>query len=209
MTLVADSELARLAGAAYRGPWSSQVALDCEYDFLPRGDEEIVFVIPGTHPTDPLDWIRDLRVAPRHFATIGTCHAGFGAGATAIAKSALPLLSGETRLVTVTGHSLGGAMALIVGALLIASGFRVRIVTFGAPRVAFFVNLALPLLVRRGLALREYRRSGDPVPGVPFFPLFKHATRGIALGADCSSPIGNHAIERYAADLTAKEAATG
>lgn len=202
--MLRHSELALLAGKVYRGPWSGTVALDCEYDLLPRG-EEVVVAIPGTHPNDVLDWLRDLRTAPWLFPAIGVCHAGFGEGGTAIAERVLKAVRGESRLLTVTGHSLGGAMALIVGARLVATGYRVRIVTFGAPRVAFVVNLALPRLARRALDLAEYRRAGDPVPHAPMRPFFRHATRGIALGADCGAPIGNHSIARYAADLVARE----
>jgi hypothetical protein len=105
---------------------------------------------------------------------------------------------------TVVGHSLGGAMALIVGARLIHAGYPARVVTFGAPRVAFSANLSLPRLAREALELAEYRREGDPVPHVPMRPIFRHVTRGIAIGLDCGDPIGNHAIGRYAADLAAQ-----
>jgi hypothetical protein len=64
-------------------------------------------------------------------------------------------------------------------------------------------NLTLPCLAKDALELVEYRRAGDPVPHVPVRPLFRHLTRGIAIGADCGDPIGNHAISRYGADLVA------
>ncbi len=201
--MLLHAELAEIAGRCYRKPWSGQAALDCDYDLLPRGDEELVVAIPGTHPDDPLDWIRDLRTLPRPFPTVGVCHSGFGSGGTAVAERVLKAVKGDKRMMTVVGHSLGGAMALIVGARLIAAGCRVRIVTFGAPRVAFLANLALPRLARAALELAEYRRTGDPVPHVPMRPIFRHVTRGIAIGVDCGDPIGNHAISRYAADLAA------
>ena len=141
--MLSHAELAGIAGRCYRKPWSGQAALDCEFDLLPRGDEELVVAIPGTHPDDPLDWIRDLRTLPRLFPVVGVCHSGFGSGGTAVAAYVLAAVRGDARLMTVVGHSLGGAMALIVGARLIAAGYRVRIVTFGAPRVAFRLNLAL------------------------------------------------------------------
>ena len=140
--MLLHAELAEIAGRCYRKPWSGQAALDCDYDLLPRGDEELVVAIPGTHPDDPLDWIRDLDVAPWAFPAVGICHSGFGSGGTALAERVLAAIRGDTRLMTVVGHSLGGAMALIVSARLIAAGYRVRIVTFGAPRVAFCLNLS-------------------------------------------------------------------
>ncbi len=201
--MLLHAELAEIAGRCYRKPWSGQAALDCDYDLLPRGDEELVVAIPGTHPDDPLDWIRDLRTLPRPFPTVGVCHSGFGSGGTAVAERVLKAVKGDKRMMTVVGHSLGGAMALIVGARLVAAGYRARIVTFGAPRVAFIANLALPRLVRAALELAEYRRAGDPVPRVPMRPIFRHVTRGIAIGVDCGSPVGDHSIARYAADLAA------
>ncbi len=200
--MLSHAELAGLAGRSYAKPWSGVTALDCEYDLLPR-DKEIVVAIPGTHPNAPLDWIRDLSAMPWPFPTIGICHSGFGSGGTALAERVLKGVKGDPRLMTVVGHSLGGAMALIVGARLVAAGKRVRVVTFGAPRVAFILNLGLINLARDALDLAEYRRAGDPVPGVPPRPIFRHVTRGVAIGVDCGDPIGNHAIARYAADLAA------
>jgi hypothetical protein len=198
--VLAHAELARLAGLAYRGPWSGRVDLDCKYDLLPR-DGEVVLAMPGTNPRDALDWIRDLDASPWPFPKVGLCHSGFGAGGTALAERALVALKGETRLVTVIGHSLGGAMAVVVAARLIGAGFRVRIVTFGAPRVAFCLNLALAALLRLAGDFAEYRRAGDPVPHLPMRPFYRHVTRGIALGVALPAPIANHAIGLYADDL--------
>jgi hypothetical protein len=199
--VLAHAELARLAGLAYRGPWSGRVDLDCKYDLLPR-DGEVVLAMPGTNPRDALDWIRDLDASPWPFPKVGLCHSGFGAGGTALAERALVALKGETRLVTVIGHSLGGAMAVVVAARLIGAGYHTRIVTFGAPRVAFCLNLALWLLLRTA-DLTEYRRAGDPVPHLPMRPFYRHLTRGVALGAALPDLIANHAIGLYTGDLTA------
>ncbi|MGA2495272.1 MAG: lipase family protein [Roseiarcus sp.] len=200
--MLSHAELARLAGLAYRGPWSGRVALDCEYDLLPRLSE-VVIPIPGTNPSDALDWIRDFRAWPRRFPTVGICHAGFGSGGTAVAERALAAVKGDERVMTVVGHSLGGAMALIIGARLIAAGYPVRVVTFGAPRVAFCLNRALRPLVRRTVELVEYRRAGDPVPHLPMRPFYRHLTRGVALGAALPESIANHAIGLYERDLAA------
>ncbi len=201
--MLSHAALAEIAGRCYRGPWSGAAELDCDYDLLPRGDEELVVAIPGTHPDDPLDWIRDLRALPRVFPTVGVCHSGFGSGGTAVAARVLAAIRGDTRLMTVVGHSLGGAMALIVSARLIAAGYRVRTVTFGAPRVAFCLNLRLGRLVRRADELAEYRRAGDPVPDVPMRPFYRHVTRGVELSAARPMRIANHAIALYQADLAA------
>lgn len=198
--LLAHAELARLAGAAYRGPWSGRVALDCEYDLLPR-ESEVVVVMPGTNPRDALDWIRDFRAWPRRFDTVGICHAGFGSGAEAVFAPVEWATRREPRILTVIGHSLGGAIALGVGARLIAAGRRVRIITFGAPRVAFVVNFALRRLALRADELVEYRRAGDPVPTVPPEPSYRHVTHGLEIGSALPELIANHAINLYSEDL--------
>lgn len=203
--MLSHAALAEIAGRCYRNPWSGEAALDCEYDLLPRGDEELVVAIPGTHPNDPLDWIRDLRILPRLFPAIGVCHSGFGSGGMAIAARVLAAVKGDPRLMTVVGHSLGGAMALVVGARLIRAGHHARIITFSAPRVAFLANLTLPFLAKDALELVEYRRAGDPVPHMPMRPLFRHLTRGVALGRALPEPFANHATGLYAGDLAALE----
>lgn len=207
--MLPHADLAVIAGAAYRGPWSGVAALDCEYDLLPRG-EELVVAIAGTHPTALLDWLRDLHFRPRWFPLIGVCHSGFAAGGLAIARDLLPKLKGETRLISVVGHSLGGAEAEVVGAALIDAGYRVRIVTFGAPRVAFFLNFALRRLIRRAREYCRYARRGDIVPHEPpLFFGFKHLARGVALGRDYGDPIENHSVGRYAVDIRARDAHWG
>jgi len=100
------------------------------------------------------------------FDTVGICHAGFGSGAEALFPMVEWATRGETRILSVVGHSLGGAMALGVGARLIAAGRRVRIVTFGAPRVAFFCNFALrrrsrPLSAAAAVLSPCHRRRHD------------------------------------------------
>ena len=55
-------------------------------------------------------------------------------------------------------------------------------------------------------AIRRTRRpaaADDPVPRMPMRPIFRHVTRGIAIGGDCGGPIGDRSIARYAADLAA------
>ena len=81
------------------------------------------------------DWLRDLDanfVFVFH-PQLGRMHRGFLAGATAI----LPriVLPSPPQPLVLTGHSLGGALALIVGALLLVNATPIAaIVTFGARR---------------------------------------------------------------------------
>jgi triacylglycerol lipase len=62
-------------------------------------------------------------------------HSGFAQAAAEIYKKILPKLNNDYRIKT-TGHSLGGAVALILAMYLDAERFNVeRIVTFGQPKL--------------------------------------------------------------------------
>ena len=71
------------------------------------------------------------------------------------------------KTVYLTGHSLGGAIAQIIGQWLNNDGYNVQIYTFGSPKVStsFFGNRPLHYRV----ALRN-----DPVPFLPMYP-FLHS----------------------------------
>lgn len=223
MSALSHAALADLAGQSYRGPWSGRVALDCEYDLLPRGDE-LVVVMPGTNPADPLDWLRDFSAAPVWIEGVGPVHGGFGTAGEALFKAVSPKLDEDSLrpLVTIVGHSLGGAEAQMLGALVAARrpGRNFRVVTFGAPRVGF-LNPWFSRLLLRGTETVEYARAGDIVPDVPSLPPFNHPTRPRVIGAPVPgtpnalddffdlAKIGraipdNHSIRRYAADLAAE-----
>lgn len=198
--MLLHSDLADIAGRSYSGPQSGSVGIDVRYDLVPR-QGELVIVMPGTHPADPLDWLRDFSVVPTWLPRIGPVHSGFGAGGSAIwdkIKFDLPHMR-----VTLTGHSLGGALAQVVAAHLSywRPDLSFRVVTFGAPR-AGFLNPFFGHLIRRGLEAVEYQRSGDIVPNVPGpWPLYNHPTRRVRIGVSAGSFILDHQIARYAADL--------
>jgi hypothetical protein len=200
--MLSHAGLADLAGACYRGPWSGVVALDVQYDLLPRGDELIV-AIPGTDPESVLDWVRDFRTFPKWLCGLGPVHSGFGGGAAALWPG-LDRNMRRTGHIVYAGHSLGGAVAQALAALHARHRPEqpFRLVTFGAPRLAF-LNPWPGRLVRRGLEAVAYQRAGDVVPDVPLRPLYMHPTRPVRIGAASGSLIENHSIARYAADLRA------
>ena len=78
------------------------------------------------------------------------------------------------KTVYLTGHSLGGAVAQIIGLWLHNAGYHVQIYTFGSPKVSttFFGN--------RPIHYRMLVRN-DPVPFVPPYP-FLHS--GISIDAE-------------------------
>jgi len=214
--MLSHAALAELAGRSYIGPWSGRAALDCEYDLLPR-EGELIVVMPGTNPADPLDWIRDMSVAPCWLEGVGPVHEGFGRGGEALFARIARTVKGDPRPLTIIGHSLGGALGQIVAALIAARlpSTAFGLVTFGAPR-AGFLNPWFARLVRSGVHAVEYRRRGDIVPDLPSAPPFNHPTSPRNIGTPVALTPGldevgrleraicdNHASAAYAADLAA------
>ena len=71
------------------------------------------------------------------------------------------------KTVYLTGHSLGGAIAQVMGLWLDMESYNVQIYTFGSPKVSTFYFGSKPSHYR--VALRN-----DPVPFVPMYP-FLHS----------------------------------
>lgn len=153
---------------------------------------------------ETLDWLLDFMALPGmdnelddRFTVMGPVHSGFLTGA----MSLLPQIAQEvaTGPFSLTGHSLGGALALLVGALLTLEGRPPeQIVTFGAPKVGFtsFANVLKPVPVR------EYQFGADPVPLVPDWP-YLHVRPTIKLGKPVRNLFANHAIVNYIGALPA------
>jgi hypothetical protein len=193
--------LAEIAANVYHGPWSATVDADVRYSLLPRKGE-IVVALPGTHPADALDWLRDFSFWPIWIGGIGSVHSGFGLGARAAWARMAPVISTD-KLITFAGHSLGGALAACLAAIHAHERPEVpfRLVTFGGPRVAF-CNPWFGHLLKGGVERALYARRGDVVPDVPLRP-YLHGGPLTTIGSAIGDPIAGHAIARYAADLKA------
>ena len=200
--MLRHASLALLAQQSYSGPQTLQVAGDVRAD-ITEYTTEVVVACPGTHPSDLQDWIRDVRAFPSYFKKLGFCHSGFGSGGIdlwAKLKDQLP----KDKLVTYTGHSLGGALAQVLAALHVAEMKQTcRVVTFGAPRVPFMLNRSFKKRAKMLTDSVGYQRSGDPVPEMPTWPFYYHPIKTKKVGVRVFDPIENHSISRYAADLAA------
>jgi hypothetical protein len=199
--MISHSSLAEIAANVYREPWSSTVAVDVHYALLPR-ENEIVVALSGTHPTDVLDWLRDFSFWPTWVRGIGYVHSGFGLGARAAWERMAAILSTD-KLITFTGHSLGGALAICLAATHACERPDVafRVVTFGAPRVGFLFPW-IGHRLRSAVERTQYARVGDLVPNVPTRP-YLHGGRLTRIGASVGDVVADHAIARYGADLRA------
>ncbi|MFI4987485.1 MAG: hypothetical protein ACHQF3_08590 [Alphaproteobacteria bacterium] len=149
------------------------------------------------------DWLRDLEAWPERCPQLGWCHAGFLGGARAIERALwLEFMRSGTRPL-LAGHSLGGALALLTGALLAAHGVApVAIVTFGAPRAGF----AKLRRVLRHVPVEQYRFGEDIVPTVPWalWPLLRyaHVRPPMRIGNGTGDPLADHHIANYLRALT-------
>lgn len=128
---------------------------------LEDGKERIDIHIAGSN--DALDWIQNFRV---RIATIPLTNHDVHKGFLEATENLYSFLEKERKIpleacYCIHGHSKGGAMAVILGLLLHASGRTViGVRTFGQPKVGK-VHIELPFTLKRYVSL------GDAVPGLP------------------------------------------
>ena len=114
-----------------------------------------------------LDVLRDIRIVPWYNRHTGWSHAGFLKGAKGIVDRGLFGALRRSLPVVLTGHSMGGAIALNAAMLLKGAGFNVSlVVTFGAPRT--FKKGAAKKFTKSGISCYQYAMENDPVTKVPF-----------------------------------------
>jgi len=100
------------------------------------GDEDCVTVVfRGTE--SPLDWITDLHATlTQHASGVGRVHRGFYISYSLIERQLRDALKGlGSRNLLFTGHSLGGALAVLAASDFSSPSRITRLYTFGQPRV--------------------------------------------------------------------------
>lgn len=134
------------------------------------------------------DIITDLRMLPWISRTTGIHPAGFFKIARQISYEIERKVPNKTTPIQLEGHSLGGAVALLAGALLSYQGYNiVRIFTFGSPKVGKIKSLDDTLVL-------QYRNGADIVPTLP--PFYSHPTKLISYGKS-KNPIRDHRMSEY------------
>jgi predicted lipase len=204
--MISDITLAQLAAATYScDPTWTGAGLDQSIHAC-RTNEDGLVVIAFRGSIAARDWFLDFAALPiratlLNHATLGYVHSGF----LAAAMSVLPriALAVEGKPYALTGHSLGGAIALMVGAIMAdENNPPQRICTFGAPKVGF-AKYAEALA---DVHVDQYRRGNDPVPSAPLaLPgvAFVHARLPlIAVGVPQSDPFASHHMPGYLEDVT-------
>lgn len=206
IALPSDIELVD-AAAATRGsakPYFEDIDRAIRVFLTRRGDGLNIVAIDGTH--DTLGWAVDflaLGVTDEQSMTHDTLgfpiHSGFYESAvTCLARLALVAANGPY---AICGHSLGAALALLIGALLSQDTFNnrtlapVKIGAFAPPKVGGqkFIDAIMKI------PFCAYRFGDDPVPEVPFtIPFLPYMQVPLTqVGAPMTDPLWCHHIRNY------------
>ena len=165
-------EMAEYCDEAYENRKENYGVKSGEFSYTVKQSEGItILVFRGTSNLKNVRTDIDMRFwkddgLTDHWGTDVNLHRGFKDAAMFIFEDIEDNYKLE-KTVYLTGHSLGGAIAQIMGLWLDARGYNVQIYTFGSPKVSttFF-----------GSKPSHYRVSlrNDPVPFVPMYP-FLHS----------------------------------
>jgi triacylglycerol lipase len=148
--------------------------------FTAASDHMIITAFRGTEPEEIRDWLSDANTPPWPGpGTTGYIHYGFGEALQSIfpdVKDTLAELRTNGQTVWFTGHSLGGALAMLAGARLYLEDPRLQadgVYTFGQPRTC---DRTLAAAYNKGFKNRTYRfvNNNDIVPHLPPEPVYTH-----------------------------------
>ena len=120
-------------------------------------------------------WLRDVRFLPASYAW-GHVHVGFRDGVAAVETylSDFDVMARRVSNVWVTGHSLGGALAVIAAARLkMKTGVTALLYTYGQPAVGLN-DFAERYSVELPQRLWRFVNQSDIVTRVPPGPLYRH-----------------------------------
>jgi len=204
-----EGGMAKLAGLSrWRGDFHDCMAQEKDIFGLigKNPDEKIAFVsFRGTQ--DAIDWEHNFEAIYEPYGFVqdaGDVHLGFHSVYKALRASVIGGLqeaAADCDHVFVTGHSLGGALAVLAGldvAVNTAAKQIPKLLTFAGPRAGLLefhrdFNNLIPICYR-------VVASGDLVPHVPLFvpPLFLYEHVGVEVkvdGGQDDDPIKAHNLE--------------
>lgn len=138
--------------------------------------KEDVALLAFRGTSNPGQWVRDARILPNGHPW-GWVHKGFGDGVEAVAQDLGHFTAAAKGIngvkVWVTGHSLGGALAVIAAANLKIDQLTPTVYTYGQPRAGFgeFAGRFNQELPGR---LYRFINQSDIVARVPPDPFYRH-----------------------------------
>ena len=139
-----------------------------------------------------LDVVRDMRVIPWYDNETGWVHAGFLKGGRRAAEFLADKLDKDLPIYC-TGHSLGGALALMCAVKLFWQGFNIEgWVGFGSPKTQLST-------LEYGFTQWNYRHKADIVPLMPRFLGYRHNYPVVDLRPDPDRKANwdDHGIDLY------------
>lgn len=148
--------------------------------FTMASDHMIIIAFRGTEPAQIRDWLSDATTPPWPGpAKTGYVHYGFGEALQSVypaVQDTLAEFRTNGQSVWLTGHSLGGALAMLAGARLHLEDPKLTadgIYTYGQPRTC---DRLLAAACNKGLAKRIHRfvNNNDIVPQLPPEPAYTH-----------------------------------
>lgn len=150
------------------------IVVGVSYGVVASNDKAVVIGFRGTK--DPVDWLTDGKIIGHHIGD-GKVHLGFFQVVDAIYKEVFDEAirqGGKSKTVWITGHSLGGAMAIVFAqrASTESELDPTGIITFGQP-LAFSSALAQFLLDKFDTRYIRFVNSWDAVPRL--LPNYRHA----------------------------------
>ena len=158
----------------------------------------------GTQDFDQM--LTDIDVGTIHIPGMGDVHRGFLMAARSVSIRVGVALEGKPAIIT--GHSLGGALAIVLAALRCLGGHPPKaVMTFGAPRVSIGQTMAA-LFAKWSVPIMMYRHGADPVPEVPLnlglVADWRHPVNLTQLGESGGLPdLEDHRITGYVSGLSA------
>ena len=169
VSLLVLIEMAEYCNEAYENNKQNYDVRQGEFSYTVKQDSGIsIIVFRGTHNVKNI--ISDIDMRPFKDDSLGGVyiHRGYRDAAVHTLNDIDKKYKLE-KTVYLTGHSLGGAIAQIVGLWLDQRGHYVQIYTFGSPKISttFFGNIP-----------RHYRVAFDNDP-VPFFPPYPFLHSGV------------------------------
>jgi len=148
--------------------------------YTAASDRMIITAFRGTEPKEIRDWLTDGTTPPWPGpAATGYVHYGFAEALNSVfptVRDTIAELRTNGQTLWFTGHSLGGALAMLAAARLYLEDPKLRadgVVTFGQPRTC---DRLLADAYNRGFQNRTYRfvNNNDIVPQLPPEPAFTH-----------------------------------
>ena len=199
-------ETVAAAAGAYPGPWRWVTSGDTRVAL--SWVREYAIVSPqGTELKDPLEVLRDIRFLPWWSPRVGVCPAGFLKGVASVIDEIIfdmADVAREGRLIF-SGHSLGGAEALIMAGWFTALGHPPAAVDAYEPPRCGMWRLARLLQDPRIQRVTITHDGTDPIPDVPPWP-YRLPGRVMHIGKPSIFPLQCHEIARVIADLPASNA---